>query len=370
MMFPSQFPFVRVTGTPFERGRAYGAAVPERVARSAQIYGSTLKALKVDDAFRADLIAEFSERIADFDAHYLEEIKGIADGAGLPVGDVVMINARTEIVARARRKVAGEGCTGAIILPERSANGALLHGQNWDWRSECVDTAIVLRVEREDGPHILTFTEAGGLARSGLNSAGIAITANYLECERDFRKSGIPLALLRRKVLEQENFAEAIRAVVKTPKTCANNIMLSTAEGFAINFECAPDESFPLLPENGMIVHANHWQSAVALSKLTDTGVHAMPDSYYRDWRVRRLLNEVGPALTLEDMKAAFHDTFASPYSVCRPPRPNATGDLSATVAMLAMEPNRGTMDVIPMPAVQRSCTQYSLSAEPETIAT
>lgn len=375
MSTPSQFPFVSVDGTPYERGRAYGAAVPERVARSAEIYGRTLDGLETGTDFRRKLIDEFAQRIEAFGAHYLQEMRGIADGSGVPFDDVVLINARTEIVSRARR-LAGQapsraptepedGCTAAVILPNRSRNGRLLHGQNWDWRSECIDTGVVLRICRNDGPDFLTFTEAGGLARSGLNAAGIAITANYLECERDYRSTGVPLALIRRKVLEQGVFAEAIRTVVATPKSCANNMMLSTAEGFAIDFECAPDEAFPVLPRNDMIIHANHWISPAARAKLKDMGVYNMPESYYRDWRVERLLEQGGNLLDLDDMKRAFFDDFGAPFSVCRPPRPNAAGDLSATVAMIVMEPARGFMDVAPMPAVQQSFTRYALTGDP-----
>ena len=54
-------------------------------------------------------------------------------------------------------------------------------------------------VQREDElaerrANILTFAEAGGLARSGFNAAGIAITANYLESDRDYRTIGVPPA--------------------------------------------------------------------------------------------------------------------------------------------------------------------------------
>jgi hypothetical protein len=56
---------------------------------------------------------------------------------------------------------------------------------------------VVVRILRDDGPDLLTFTEAGGLARSGFNSAGIAITANYLESDRDYRELGIPLPFIR-----------------------------------------------------------------------------------------------------------------------------------------------------------------------------
>jgi len=43
-----------------------------------------------------------------------------------------------------------------------------------------------------DGPDLMTFTEAGALGRCGFNAVGIAITANYLECDRDYRQVGVP----------------------------------------------------------------------------------------------------------------------------------------------------------------------------------
>ncbi|MBL8708873.1 MAG: acyl-CoA--6-aminopenicillanic acid acyltransferase [Rhodospirillaceae bacterium] len=370
---PQPFPFVSVSGSPHERGVQYGKAVPERIRRSISLYAGTLDELGLDAAQKTRLIGGFAEQIAAFGAHYLEEMRGIASGAGVTLDEIILVNARTEVVAQARRAAnrpeaeddAVDGCTGAIILPGRSATGRLIHGMNWDWRAECAETAIVLRVNRDDGPDFLTFVEAGGLARCGLNAAGIAITANYLESERDYREIGVPLVLIRRKVLEQAHFAQAVRAVAATPKACSNNMMLSTAEGFGIDFECAPDEAFPLYPENGLIVHANHWFSPVALAKLKDAGL--LGDSFYRDWRVKQLLGEgrIGP----EDLKAALFDSFAAPFAVCRPVLSNKAGDLSATVAMIIMDPVAGTMDVAPLPAHCQDFTRYSLLAPPAALA-
>ena len=370
-------PFVDVSGSPYERGRQHGAAVPGRVKRSIELYGGQLGELGYDAAAKTALISEFAREIEGFGAHYIEEMRGIADGAGVLLEDIVMINARTEVIAKARlvknRPVEAteeldDGCTGAIILPERSANGSLIHGQNWDWKAECAETAIVLRVQRDDGPDFLTFVEAGGLARCGMNEAGICITANYLESERDFTQAGVPLALIRRKVLEQEHLAFAIKAVATTPKACSNNMMLSTVKGFGIDFECAPDEAFPLYPSDGLIVHANHWVGQVALTKLRDTGTPRVPESFYRDWRVRKLLDEAGDKLTVDDLKHAFFDDFLAPHSVCRPPRPNDTGNLSATVAMVIMQPAEGIMEVCPLPALNKSFTRYSLTGDPQTL--
>lgn len=370
------FPFVSVSGTPFERGRQYGAAVPSRVRRSIELYGDQLAKLGYDEAEKSRLIDEFAREIEAYGPHYLEEMRGIAAGAGVSFEDVVMINARTEVIAKARLEKnipedaeLDDGCTGAVILPERSASGTLIHGQNWDWKAECAETAIVLRVVREDGPDILTFVEAGGLARCGMNAAGICITANYLESERDFRQAGVPLAIIRRKVLEQGHFAFAVRAVATTPKACSNNMMISTVEGFAVDFECAPDEAFPLYPADGLIVHANHWVSPVALAKLKDTGLTSVPESVYRDWRVRKLLDEAGDKLSAADLKNAFFDDFLSPHAVCRPPRPSMSGNLSATVAMVIMDPAAGTMEVAPLPAINRNFTRYGMTGEPAPVA-
>jgi hypothetical protein len=372
-----QFPFVSVSGAPYERGRQYGTALRDRVKASATLYAKTLDEIGYDSVRKSALIKAFATQIGEFGEHYLEEMRGIADGAGIPFEDVVMINARTEVIAQARREAAvpdpeddpDDGCTGAVVLAERSATGAVIHGQNWDWRAECAETAIVLRVRRDDGPDFLTFVEAGGLARCGLNGAGIAITANYLESDRDYRQPGVPLSLIRRKVLEQQHFAIAMRAVATTPKVASNNMMLSTAENFAIDFECAPDESFPIYPADGLIVHANHWQSPIALAKLKETGIPSVPESYYRDWRVRKLLDQAGPKLSTDDLKAAFFDNFGSPYSVCRPPRPGSAGNLSATVSMVIMQPSKGIMEVAPLPALNRVFTRYSLNEDPVTLA-
>ncbi len=367
-----QFPFVSVSGRPYERGVQYGRIAIDRVRASAAMYGQTLHALGYSAAARASLIKHFETMIGELDATYLEEMRGIADGADVPFADIVMINARTEVLAKARADKASaqgeallDGCTGAVVLPERSASGNLLHAQNWDWRADCVEIGIVLRVQRDDGPDFLTFVEAGGLARSGMNSAGVSITANYLESDRDFRQLGVPLAILRRKVLDQPVFANALKVVATTPKSCSNNIMLGMAEGFAIDFECTTNEAFPLYPgADHLIVHANHWVSPVARTKLVDTGCENSADSYYRDWRVQKLLNK-HTTISRDDLKQALFDNFGTPFSVCRPPREGVRHSITATVAMVVMEPATGEMDVAPMPALNRVFTRYRLDGEP-----
>ena len=361
------FPLIEVSGPPRERGRQYGRQAADRIALGIRHYTAQLERAGFDASAIRDLVAEFAPRMEAFEPAYVEEMRGIAEGSGVDFEAVALLNARTEILKlgrqpELRRRLAGEdACTGVVALPEATQGHRLIHAQNWDWKVECAETAVVLCVRRDDGPDLLTFTEAGGLARSGFNSAGVAITANYLECDRDYRRLGVPLALIRRKVLESQHLALAMRSVYVTPKSAANNMIVSHVEGVAIDFECAPDETFQVHPDHGLLVHANHFVSPVALAKLRDTGIANTPDSLYRDVRVRSLLAPQVGRLTREAVKAALLDDFASPWSVCRPPRAGVTEVVTATVAMVVMEPALGVMEVAPLPALGGRFTRYHL---------
>lgn len=370
----SPFPLIDLSGSPRERGRIHGKAAADRLRRGAKMYAESLLKNGVDWKELERRAERLVPQVETFEPAYIEEMRGIAEGAAVPFEDIVLLNARTEILKLAerpalRRRLAAsdnpDGCTGVVALPSVTETGRLIHAQNWDWKRECVETALVLRVRRDDGPDLLTFTEAGALGRSGLNEAGIAITANYLESDRDYTRIGVPLALIRRKVLECEHLALAMRAVYTTVKSAANNMIVSHHGGVAIDFECAPDETFQVLPERGLIVHANHFQSPVALSKLKDTGIANTPDSLYRDIRVRSLLEPQLGAITIETVKAALFDDFQTPWSVCRPPRLNLSNNLSATVAMVVMDPALGVMEVAPLPALNRRFTRYRLGDAP-----
>jgi isopenicillin-N N-acyltransferase-like protein len=365
-----QFPCIELSGGPFARGVQYGKACPQIIARSIEIYGQQLLDMGYDWSGIKRLVHQFIPNIEAFEPQYLEEMRGIAEGSGHDFEAIVLINARTEIIHLGRRSMQDkpelDGCTGAIILPGATANNEVLHGQNWDWRMECAETGVVLHIRREDGPDLLTFTEAGGLARAGMNSIGTAITGNNLESDRDYQALGVPLPLIRRKALEANHFALSMKAVAVTPKSGSNNMMLSHASGFGINYECAPDEVFPLYEVNDLIVHANHWRSPVAQVKLKNTGIGGAPESFYRDIRVEQCLKPFHGNLTLEHLKNAFFDDFGKPFAVCRPPRPSSGGEdnLSATVAMILMRPASGFMEIASLPAINRTFGQYRLEME------
>lgn len=373
-------PLIEVDGPPAVRGRQYGRAAGERIACGISHYRAQLARQGFDDAALAQAVAALVPRIEAFEPSFVPEMRAIAEGAGQPFEHIALLNARTEILQLAEQRLAAarangagrgtdepDGCTGVVVLPEAAHDGRLIHAQNWDWKAECAETVVVLKVHAhadggaEMGPDLITFTEAGALGRCGFNAEGIAITANYLESDRDGRHAGVPLALIRRKVLMQRHYALALRAVYITGKSSSNNMIVSHAQGLAIDLECAPDEAFQVHAEGGLLVHANHWQSPVALGKLRETGIESVPDSLYRDLRVRQLLAPRRGRIGTADVKAALFDRFGGDWAVCRPPRLSLSNNLSASVAMIVMTPALGRMEVAMLPALNRQFTAYTL---------
>ncbi len=112
-------------------------------------------------------------------------------------------------------------------------------------------------------------------------------------------------------MLEEPVFANALRVIATTPKSCSNNIMLGMAEGFGIDFECAPDEAFPIYPgDDQLIVHANHWISGLR-APLLNTGYRTADSWALPGLAVRQLLN-AAPKVDRNAVKAALFDNFGN----------------------------------------------------------
>lgn len=373
MSSKSAFPFIETSGSPYDRGYQHGAAVPERVQGSVDLYQEQLLRRGVDTP-TLDLLANAMKPfIEKFDAAYLAEMQGIADGAGVRLTDIIVINCRTEMMfghGQIQKKPdvdePDDGCTGLIVLPEASATGRLLHAHNWDWREECTETGVVIKMKRSDGPDLLMFTEAGSLARHGFNSSGVSLTGNFLTSERDYRKpADVPLVLIRRKMLEAENICEAMKFLWNVDRFASNNLMLAQAEGEAVNLECAPDEIFWITPENGFVVHANHWVCPIARTKLRDLGLRANPDSIYRQRRVTEALKNArertGGLVDWSTIRTALADEFPKPDGVLRYPKPASFASISATVATTLMEPAAGKMWIARKPYEGIEFVEYKL---------
>jgi isopenicillin-N N-acyltransferase-like protein len=359
------FPLIDIEGPALVRGRSYGRQAGERIQRSLSIYREIL----ARDGMDWSQAREISRAIIpDVEARYpdsVEEIRGIAAGAECTIEDIFAINARTELLYGhgSNDENDPDGCTGAVAMAEVTRSGHLLHGQNWDWKDDCADSSIVLRIHPDKGLPMLTFVEAGLLARCGFNSAGIGLTGNHLKCEHDAgRRSGTPIPFVRREVLEHPTLAGAARAVMTARLGFSNNMLISDAGNEVINLEVTPVETFWVTAEEGLLVHANHFIAPSARAKLRDLSLLSNTDSLYRDVRVRKHLRNAAPEITIETLQAAFQDRYGSPRAVCRSLFTADNGLPSATtVSTILMDTTLRKMWVAPRPYGPHRFTEYTL---------
>lgn len=139
------FPLIELSGNACERGRQHGRAAADRIDRGVRMYAESLLKNGVDRPELERRAEALVPTIEAFDPAYVEEMRGIAEGSGVPFAGIVLMNARTELVVGARKALERsmpDGCTAALALPDASADRVLLHGQNWDWRADCAETAV------------------------------------------------------------------------------------------------------------------------------------------------------------------------------------------------------------------------------------
>src|SRR3954468_8854749 len=176
------FPHVRVSGDARGRGQQYGEQAAERVHRSIAAYREVFAHYARWDWDRVvEEAKRFVAPIECFGRTYLEELRGIAEGAAVPEEDVLAINVRTEVMFAAKAR---DAAARLPRVPECSAfasvapDGGTLVGQNWDWVPHACDTVVVLEVEQDDAPSFVTVVEAGLLAKFGMNDRGLGVATN------------------------------------------------------------------------------------------------------------------------------------------------------------------------------------------------
>lgn len=309
-------PVVRVEGSYGEMGVAYGRRMAELVDRNLQDYLRRFRDVAgLGDADVRRWGDTYRSVARGYDPSIEAMLTGIADGAGQAPEHIFALNARTEILYGT---APNDGdCTSAAVLPSHTADGHVVLGQNWDWHPEQEELTFLLQTRDEEGFTVLTLTEAGMVAKSGLNSAGIGVCANLLVSDRDRGGEGVPYHLLLRGVLQARTMADAIAAAVGHPRISSGNLLIADAGGEAIDLEVAPGDFGYLLPTDGLITHSNHFLSGVPVGDLKK-GQSAL--TLLRPERARHLLE---PALaersvTTKDLQQVFRDHYSFPNSICR----------------------------------------------------
>ena len=332
------WPVVKCAGSATERGRAYGTQAKESILNNIEIYQALFhERYGTDWAKAREWAKRFLPALTEFDPDLLQEMQAIADGSGVDILDILTLNSRSSFKPR----FGADDCTSIAFLPAPGEEGTTILAQNWDNLARL--KPVVLQVEQPDKPSLMTFVEAGMLAKMGLNSAGIALCVNGLFGQDEASGQGLPIFCLMRKALQASCLSDAIGAIVRQRRDAPHNYMFASKEGAAFDLEALTVDFDVLAPEGRFLVHTNHFLSPRIV--VRDEGLKH-PDTVVRLWRARQLLAGHGGRFGVAEMKTVLSDHLDRPGSICR-----HAEDLGAMTAMrtkcaIIMEPARGLMHV------------------------
>lgn len=326
-------PVISVKGKPGDVGFQYGAQCREMIHKNIRLYFRVFQHYAgLDHGQAVALARKFIPVIQAFDPHIFEEIRGIAEGAKVELEEILALNARTELMYP-DRLATGE-CTALTALPEATAAGQMLLGQNWDWKPHLMETTVLLEAQQEGKPNVVTLTEAGIVGKIGLNSAGLGACLNILKAP--VGQVGVPIHVLMRGILNCERFGDAISKIAAMDRGSANNCLIAHRDGAAMDFEMAPQVLDFFYPEEGILVHTNHFTSDRL--KPLDASLTEFPDSLLRYGRAKQKLTARSGRISIEDFKEIFRDHLNHPDSICRHPDPRDPElEQAQTVASIIM---------------------------------
>jgi isopenicillin-N N-acyltransferase-like protein len=258
-------------------------------------------------------------------AEHVEELEGIAAGAGQDVRELLAINARTELLA------GGGECS---LLARREPAGAWL-AQTWDWHPDLAGAAVAWTVEHGGG-RFTTVTEAGVLAKLGLNDRGVACGLNFLTCSADGGLDGVPIHVLLRLVLERCASGADARVLLGAAPTAASSCITVAAGDDLFAAEVSPGGTRFVEPDgDGWLIHTNHF--LLPPHAGVDTQPETHPGTLDRFVRVARAAR-AGVAVP---RVLAQHAAVAEP--VCRHADPAGTAwsERRATLLAIWAQPQR-----------------------------
>ena len=215
-------------GSPYEIGRQHGELLKHDVQQvTRQLLGYVRGYVKIP--FVGPRLADWwldrpwRQALPSIPNDYLEELRGLSDGSGVPLKELWRIHAIPD------RTYA---CAGLAVWGKATTGGRLIHTRNLDWNINIgIQRYPVVFVVRPTGKHAFVNLGWAGFVGvlSGINDRSISIGQIGAETSKVSYR-GLPMVLLMRKVLEESgDVDEAVRLIQTSPRTIGTNYIIADA---------------------------------------------------------------------------------------------------------------------------------------------
>jgi isopenicillin-N N-acyltransferase-like protein len=354
-------PIVYVTGSHYDMGWQIGIDRREVIGQMLDVYrryfdeeGERVGIADWDEAIlHARKYLPFAEESVP---QYVEELQGVAEGAGVDFNDLLVLNCVEAITEDALHT----NCTSLAVAPEVTADGSLLVGHNEDWLPDDLDTVYLVHARPADEPAYLAITYGGLLPNIGFNQHGIAQCCDSVY-PNDAR-IGVPRIFVSRAVLAARTLADGIRAALNRRRAAGYNHLIVHVSGEMYNVEVSAEDFDVIYGIDGMLAHTNNYLSRRMRAIEKDS--EELISSRVRYNRAIRLMRSQRGKLSLKSFQAILSDHVNYPQSICNHVDENDSPlERQQTIASLLMDLTTQTMYVSSGPPCQSEYYSYKLEA-------
>lgn len=307
----NKIPLIVVKGNHYEVGYQIGEKLKdylhqtikiekEEVEKDAEMSWEDIRA-------QAKLFLSYSEVQVP---EYVDEIKGMAEGAGIDFIDLFS-EACEEIYAKNFLK---RGCSDLIASNDVTADGSILVAHNNDTSPQWENQAVAIHYKVEGEPEFIAVGYGGLGISIGYNAAGISLTGN--ELSMNDMQPGVPRLLLVRKILAARNLTEAINASLLRPRASNYNMVITDSSGEIYSVEGSATDYEALYGLEGYLVHTNHYLAPRMRKYELDP--YDITTSMVRYNRANRLMRNNKGRITIDMLKKFLSDHTNYPGSICR----------------------------------------------------
>jgi len=330
---------VELAGTPYRMGMVHGRALKAEIRELVKRWKEDLeKTYRVPaEVFIRNLLkkTDFQPAINRWTPGLLDEVHGIADGAGLDFDTMYAYQLVDEIWAM-DDDLGLSKCT-SIAAGKRNGNPAYV-AQPLDIPAfyHGFDTVLRIRDKRED-LETLVFTIPGVVAANGLNSRSVAVCVNAVT-QLAYSPKGLPVAFAIRGILRQKTYERAVMFLQDIQPAAPQNYVIGGPADVGC-FERSAGKMSAFIPFEGaeFTYHTNH-------PMINDDFNPRFPETLKRrgitlgQYRalcprfnyLSRVLKDNSAAIDLVSLKALFQN---------RAPGINNAGTYGCTIMVLGRNP-------------------------------
>ncbi|TVQ98568.1 MAG: acyl-CoA--6-aminopenicillanic acid acyl-transferase [Desulfovibrionales bacterium] len=375
-MSTPHIPVLELSGSPYEIGLAHGSGMKTEIRAFA---GTITNVHDVNNPWfniEHERLSSFAMQnigfLERFSPDLVQEMRGIADGAGIDFEAVVLLNTFLELEDLRAPGLGGIllpnrlwGCTTFNVSGHDGLEGRPFLGQTYDMERYYRDFLCLLRVKPASGPEMLIVTLAGILGLVGLNSVGICAVINKIVATD--ARPGVIYPFAMRAVLGSERIGDALGKVIFTSRASGLNYQLASPEAaFCVETSAT---RYEILPMDGPLAHTNHYVGSTMRRFETPNWLShggSMVRKQVADNYLRRERGKLGP----EQLKELTRDHTNYPRCICAHGFQDESSEVAfETIFATIMDPTGRNMEFCVGNPCQNSYVRHTLQANASDMA-